>query len=139
MKKPSTVVVAEAALAAKSAEVVSAKETLERLKAELSAAYVAVRDAQTEADAALPQCRLVLVRWRSGTEEGDARVVILRRTPGGMLVVRHVGDPRGAEYRFKWAPYAGRYKQAERATYTSDTRELRDVPAEYMPCEEPTA
>lgn len=133
MKKPKTVIDAEAALSAKAAEVTAAKEALKRLEAEHSAAYAAVRHAQTEADAALPQCRLVRVRWRSGNQEDMGCVAILRRTPGGMLVVRRVGEPYGHEYKFKWAEYAGKYRQAEKGGYTDDTRELRDVPAEWLP------
>lgn len=133
MKKPKTVVDAEAALNAKAAEVSAAKEALKRLEAELAAAYVAVRSAQTEADASLPQCRMVSVRWRSGTEEGGASYVIVRRTPGGMLVVRRVGDASGSESKFKWAEHAGKYRRAEKGSWTSDTLELRDVPAEYLP------
>jgi hypothetical protein len=133
VKKPKTVIDAENALSAKAAEVVAAKETLKRLEAEHGAAYAAVRQAQTDADAALPQCRMVRVRWRSGDEEDAGRVVIVRRTPAGMLVVRHVGAPAGHEYKFKWSEHSHKFRQAERGGYTSDTRELRDVPAEYQP------
>jgi hypothetical protein len=133
VKKPKTVIEAEAALSAKAAEAAAARDTLKRLEAEHGAAYAAVRQAQTEADVALPQCRMVLVRWRSGNEEDVGRVVIVRRTPGGMLVVRHVGAPAGHEYKFKWSEHSHKFRQAERGGYTSDTSELRDVPAEYQP------
>ncbi len=134
MKKPKTVIEAEAALSAKAAEVAAARDTLKRLEAEHGAAYAAVRQAQTEADAALPQCRMVRVRrWRSGNEEDAGRVVIVRRTPGGMLVVRHVGAPAGHEYKFKWSEHSHKFRKAERVGYTIDTSELRDVPAEYLP------
>lgn len=133
MKKPKTVVDAEAALAAKAAEVAAAEEALKLLKSELGIAYAAVRQAQIEADAELPQCRMVSVRWRNGNIDYMGCVVILRHTPGGMLVVRKVGEPDGSAYKFKWAEYALRYRQAEKVGHISDTRELRDVPAEYMP------
>lgn len=133
MKKPKTVIDAEEAASAKKAEFEAAKAGVNRLEKEWFQALAAVRAAQTDADAALPQCRLVRVRWRTSNEEDMGRVVILRRTPGGMLVVRHVGDPDGSEYKFKWAEYAGRFRQAEKGSCTSDTRELRDVPAEYLP------
>jgi hypothetical protein len=133
MKKPKAVIAAEEALSAKAAEVAAAKEALKRLEAEHGAAYVAVRQAQTEADAALPQCGLVRVKWRTSNEEGMGRAVILRRTPGGLLVVRRVGDAGGHEFKFKWAEYSGKYRQAEKGSYTDDTRELRNVPAEYLP------
>lgn len=133
MKKPKAVIEALAALRAKDAEVTAAKEALKRLEAEHGAAYAAVRRAQNEADAAMPQCRLVRVRWRSGNQEDMGRMVILRRTPSGMIVARYVGEPDGSEYRFKWAEHSGVFRQAEKGTWTSDTRELRDVPAEYLP------
>lgn len=133
MKKPKTVIDAEAALKAKTAEVADAKEALKRLDAEQAAAYAAVRQAQTDADASQPQCRLVCVKRYSGKTEDIARAVILRRTPGGMLVVRHVGQPDGTEYKFKWSQHCALYSQAEKGSWSSDTRELRDVPDEYQP------
>lgn len=131
MKKQKTVIDAEVALSAKEADVAAAKEALKRAEDELSAAYAAVRQAQTDADAGLPQCRMVRVRWRSGKEEGGANYVIVRRTPGGMLVVRRVGG--GHELKFKWAEHSGKFWQAEKAGLAMDTNELRDVPAEYLP------
>ena len=131
MKKPKTVVDAEVALAAKAVEVAVAKEALKRLESEWGIAAAAVRQAQTEADASLPQCRFVRVR-RGGTEDGNSLVVIVRRTPGGMLVVRDVGESASLEYKFKWKAHEGKYQMAKHDGYTS-TRELRDVPAEYLP------
>ncbi len=132
MKKPKTVIEAEAALSAKAAEVTAAKETLKRLEAEHAAAYAAVRQAQTDADASLPQCDMVRVRRYGGKEEDCGRFVILRRTPGGLLVVRRVGE-QGGESKFKLSQHRGLYVQAEKVRWASDTRELRNVPAEYLP------
>jgi hypothetical protein len=129
MKKPKTVVVAEAALAAKIAESAAAKEEVRRLDHDLNAAYAAVHQAQTDADAALPQCRMVRVQWRTGVESGMAPYVIVRRTPTGMLVVRRVGG--GGESTFRWSD--GQYKQAEKYRWGDGSNELRDVPAEYLP------
>ncbi len=133
MKKPKTVIEAEAALSAKAAEVTTAKETLKRLEAEHAAAYATVRQAQTEADASLPQCSMVRVRRYGGKEEDCGRFVIVRRTPGGLLVVRRVGDSEGGESKFKLSQHRGLYVQAEKASWASDTRELRAVPTEYLP------
>jgi len=103
-----------------------------RLEAEYSDCLRAVRAAQEEADALLPQCLIVRRRWRSGTVEDFAKAVVLRKTAGGQLVVRRVGDADGTEYRFKWAERAQVYRQAEKSTsWASDTRELRDVPPEF--------
>jgi len=135
MKKPKTVIAAEEALAAKTAEVVAAEQALERLKAERTEAYAAVVNAQTEADATLPQCRMVRVRGYNGKVEGGARYVIVRRTPAGMLVVRRVGDSSGGESRFKWVEAASVYREATKGRGWFDANELRDVPAEYMPAD----
>lgn len=132
MKKPKTVVDAEKMAAEKAAELAAAKEVVRQLESEHADAVAAIRKAQEDADAALPQCRLVRIPWRSSKEEDVSRVVIVRKTPGGMLVVRRVGDPAGNKYKFKWAPYAGQYRQAEkRSSFISDSRALRDVPPEY--------
>lgn len=134
MKKPKEVIDAEAALSAKAAEVATAKNALKRLEGEYLAAHAAVRQAQTNADAALPQCRVVRVRWRTGVEDDLGRVVIQRRTLGGMLAVRPVGqlDDLGQQ-KFKFLEHVGRFRQVEKGGYTSDIRELREVPAEYLP------
>ena len=133
IKKPKTVIDAEAVLSMKKAEVAAAKEALQRLEVEYGSAIAAVRQAQTDADATLPQCRMVRVRWHSGNEADSASVVILRRTPGGMLVVRRVGEPDGIECKFKWVEHSGKFRQAEKNHYYSDIRELKDVPVEYLP------
>ena len=134
MKKPKAVIEAEAALVAKAAEVAAAKETLKRLEAEHGAAYAAIRKAQTDADMVLPQCDMIRVKWRSGVRENMGRVVILRRTPTFMLVVRPVGSTSEHTYKFKWLGYSGKFVQAEKSYYyTQDTRELDNVPDEFTP------
>jgi hypothetical protein len=131
MKKPKKVVEAQEFLAVKAEEVKQAKDRLKRLEDEYRDAQFAVRDAQTEADSNLPQCRLINKRW--STVEQLGRVVILRKTPTGMLVVRSVGVPDGYEYRFKWAPYSGCFRGVERIGCGNDVRELQDVPVEFLP------
>lgn len=133
VKKPKTVIDAENAASAKRAEFDAAKEAMNRLEREWFQAQAAVQTAQTEADASLTQCRMVCSRWRSGKEEDVARVVIVRRTPSGMLVVRRVGMLDGNEYKFKWDKYLSEFRQSEKAVYTYDIRKLRDVPAEFLP------
>ena len=132
MKKPSTVIAAEASLSAKKAEVTAAEDALHRLKAELAWAYAAVTNAQTEADASLPQCRMVSVSRYDHKEDGGARYVILRRTPTGMLVVRRVGDAGGYESKFKWSARSEVYREVVKHLWGSDSKELRDVPAQYL-------
>lgn len=133
-KKPAAVADAEEAVAAKAAELAATKEAVQRLEREHSECVVALRQTQTDADAALPQCDMVSVRWRSDKEEPAGRMVILRKTPGGTLVTRRVGDASAYEYRFKWSAHRGKYVQAEKqGSWVSDSRELRSVPAEYVP------
>lgn len=115
-------------------ELAAARADVERLEADVGAARAALRDARVAADAERPQCRMVSVRWRSGTEDDAGRVVILKKTPGGTLVVRRVGDEGGPEYRFKWSAHSAKFVQAEKSPFFgSDTRELRDVPTEFLP------
>lgn len=133
MKKPKSVADAEAVVAVKVELLAAARDAVKQLEREHGEATAAVRQAQEAADATLPQCRLVRIPWRASKEEDIGRVVIVRKTPSGMLVARRVGDASGKEYKFKWAPYAGQYRQAEkRSSFTSDARGLRDVPAEYQ-------
>lgn len=132
--KPAAVAAAEEAVTAKAAELAAANETVQRLEREYWECVAALRQAQTDADAALPQCDLVSVGWRSDKETPAGRMVILRRTPGGMLVTRRVGDAAAYEYRFKWSAHRGKYVQVEKqGSWVSDHRELRSVPAEYVP------
>jgi hypothetical protein len=133
MKKPKTVVEAENVLQTKKEEVFAAKDALQRLEIELKAAHQAVTEAQTEVDAELPQCRLIRMHWRDGKVVEERLVVITRSTPGGMLVVRDVGQPSGHEYKFKWLKEMGNFSQADKYSFIEDHRELRDVPAQYLP------
>lgn len=111
-----------------------ARAEVKRLEQELSDAQGAWRDAQVAVDAELPQCGMVLAKWRSGKEEGAGRLVILRKTPGGMLITRRVGDVHGAEMKFKWSQHRAQFVQAEKSSFhTSDTRKLCDVPGEFLP------
>lgn len=135
MKKHATVMAAEAVAEEKARELAVAREMVKRLEQEDSEARIAVREAQLLVDASLPQCRLVQVHWRSGSgkEANAGRVVILRKTPGGMLVVRRVGDSfSGAEFKFKWLEHSGKYVDSRKQhAYLSDLLELRDVPEVY--------
>ena len=96
------------------------------------AARKAAREARVKADSALPQCSMVSVSWRSGNTQDAGRVVVLKITPSGTLVVRRVGDADG-DYRFNFDKHTGRWTQAERTGYATSIRELRDVPAEFAP------
>lgn len=135
MKRNPAVIAAEKAANIKADELAAARELVRRLEGEHLQALVAAHKAREEADADLPQCRLMRVRWRSGYKTEDAGpVVILRKTPGGTLVVRCVGAASGSTYKFKWSEPAGAYVQTEKmGSFTSDRRELRDVPEEYLP------
>jgi len=130
MKKPQTLI------AAKIAEVAAAKELLARLESEQKAAYADVRQAQHDADFSRDQCMVVRVQrgWGAHKEDEMFRAVILRKTPGGMMVVREAGRTDGSEYKFKWCPHRSVYMEVEKGKYASIlTNELREVPAAYLP------
>lgn len=130
MKDSKAVAAARQKAEAKKAEVEAAEVHLRQLRAEMGTALLAIEEARDADDAHLPQCRMVKVRWRSNGEEEIGRVAIVRKTPGGQLIVRR----RGAEYRFKWNPYGQEYAQAEKDVFfASDRRQLRDVPSEFLP------
>jgi len=136
MKKPKAVVSAEAVVAEKVKELAAAQEVVARLEGERIDALAAVRKAQEEADSALPQCRMVIIQWRSGKEQDAGSVVIVRSTPSGMIVTRQFGNTSGHEYKFKWSPSASQFRQAEKGSSCSNTRRvLRDVPDAYLPAE----
>lgn len=132
MKKPKTVIAAEAALAAKAAEVSAAKAAIQQLESEYRDAHDAVTAAQTEADAGLPQCRMVSVSRYTGKEDGGASYVIVRRTPAGRLVVRQVGNTKSATSTFAWDERANVYRLKSKNRLAMYVIELRDVPAEYV-------
>lgn len=133
VKKHKSVVEAEKALADKDAEIAAAKIALSQFEKERAECYSAVRAAQTEADASLPQCRMVRVT-RGGAMESSGDVVILRRTPAGKLVVRRAGEAT-YEYMFKWSEFSGRYREHKsgHSSFSIYSLELRDVPAEFLP------
>lgn len=135
-KLPPEVVAAEAARLAKAQELCSAQEAVKRLERELVEAIGAVRAARVAADAGLPKCRMVTLEWRTGRVSSDCEVVIVRKTPTGVLVVRRVGEDENHTFRFKVRVSVNgvRYVQSEKApSFLSITRELRGVPKEFMP------
>lgn len=92
------------------------------------AARRASKEARIKADETLPQCKMVIVGGWTGEEKDDGNAAILKVTPSGQLVVRRVGD-HDRNYRFRLDKYTGSWRQVARYA----TRELRDVPAEYLP------
>jgi hypothetical protein len=129
MKKTQAVIDAEKAFDTLEEMIKVAKETVTELESKRSAAYEARQAAREGADSVFPQCRLVEVN-RSGEESGGRKMVIVRRTPTGILVVRGLGDE-----------YESRFKQNSDGVYVSAKRnpfysynwvELRDVPQEYL-------
>lgn len=131
------VAAAELAVSATKAELDAAEATVQALHRKLDEAREGVYKARVAADALLPQCRMVSMRWRNDAEENSANVVILRKTPGGTLVVRRVGVD-GGESRFKWLAPNGEYVYAESSRfYGGSTLKLRDVPPQFIPSAAP--
>jgi hypothetical protein len=134
IKKPKRVLDAEAVCNIKFAAMTTARVELKNLEEEYAAACEEVELAKIQADASLPQCDMVVIRWKNGVEAFQNRVVIVRSTPSGILVVRNVGEPEGKEYRFKWLEWHHAFVQIEKSRgFYNNTSELRDVPAEYLP------
>lgn len=134
MKEPSFVAEAAAAVAAAESAVAAAESAVVARRADLSATRAAYREALERADRGLPKCALVTLSYRTDKIASAAPMVILRRTPGGLLVVRHAGM-RGSESRFEWSAMRGAYveKRAHGRGFPMAAIELRDVPDEYMP------
>ena len=131
MKKTQIEIDAEAALAEKRQAVVDAKSRVECLEKELQELHELQHEARIKADSKLPQC--AMVRGFALGRTGE-RVVILRLTPGGLLVVRRVGASRELELKFKWDEYALNYTQAESKMFSGGAyRKLENVPIEYIP------
>lgn len=133
-KKTPAVIAAEAARDAKEKELAVSRERVQTLEREYSETLKSVTQAKIEADSALPQCRIVQISYRSSEKTTSSQSVILRRTPGGILVVRCVGNVSGTEYRFKWNDYTGKFHEAGKVRgFNCFRRELQDVPEEYIP------
>lgn len=131
-RRDAAVIAAEAAVSEKAAELVVARERVRQLEQEYATANEALQQARIAADSHLPRCRLVRINSRSGEEREIGPGVILRKTPGGLLIVRRVGAPSG-EIKFKRSEYTGRYTDASKKSgFVYDRLGLRDVPPEFM-------
>jgi len=131
VKLSAAVIAANELKAEKIKELVIAENAVKVLKDEVSAAYIAARKAQEEDDSKLPQCDMVTVEWRTAKETPAGRVVIMRKTPTGFLIVRRVGE---VDYDFKFKSENGCYVSAEkRSGYAYNTTALRNIPAEFQP------
>lgn len=142
MKKPkesAKLIAARANVESAQEAFASAGEARRVAQKALEEAYSSLRDAQVEEDASLPQCDLVEVNRYNGNESKPSRMVILKKTPTGMLDVRHVGEPSRVPLRFEWEPRHSRFciKRSRSSFYSSSRQELRNVPPEFMPTKEP--
>jgi hypothetical protein len=134
-KRPAAVAKAETIRDAAAQALEKAREHVKTLEREHGLTIQAVRAAQENHDATLPQCRVICVKWRSSKEEERGRAVIVRQTPKGMLVVRWVGESTG-DARYKWDGRKFVLARARSTSWLNDSMELRDVPPEYMPKDE---
>lgn len=133
-KKSAEVVKAEEALIARIAELDAARAEVDRLQVEVSKANLELREARISADSLMSQCDCVRLAWRSGHEVSRTRLVIVKRTPGGQLVTRPAGEALRDQKRWKWRDWANAYVPAEKQYgLCSDSYQLRNVPAEFMP------
>jgi hypothetical protein len=134
MSKTTPLTEAKAAAERKKAELDLAEKDVTRIRAELGECHKAIRAAQEAEDEKLPQCVSVVKAWRGGEIRESIRCVILRQTPTGRLVVRRFGDATWGESRFKLSKHAGVFvEDVKHSSIIGDSRELRNVPAEFMP------
>lgn len=134
MKRPQLVVDAERRVVAAIESLKVLDASVRKMRLEQNQAINDLTAAQTEADADLPQCRVVSVSLRTGAPTGiGAMHVILRRTPAGTIFTRHVGATTDYEYKFKFGEMSGAYVESTRDRYPINRLELRDVPSEFMP------
>lgn len=136
MKKTKELISAENAEKSKRLELEKAREKVKMLDIEWKAAIEAVNKAQEDADAAMPQCRLVKVSRYSGKEQDAGQMVIERKTKSGILVTRRFGIVSVSNYRFKFSQHSGVFVHAGALCYGTDLFELRDVPTEYLPSDQ---
>lgn len=100
----------------------------------LDDAFDAVAEVQKAIDDRMPQCQMVSIQWRTGKpcNEGQ-RMVILRKTPGGMLIVRERGKEDAQEYKFKWWSFSGIYREFGKTNSSmTNVRQLSSVPKEFL-------
>ena len=131
MKKTQIEIDAEAALAEKRQALDDARSRVSFLEKELDDLHEAQREGRIKADSLLPQCNMVRGVGREKTYDP---VVIVRLTPGGLLVVRRVGASSELELKFRWDKYALNYTQKESNLFSGGAyRKLENVPIEFMP------
>lgn len=136
MKKSAAIIAAEFAVAATVQELTTAKAEVARLEDCHKKALSQLWEARKASDSLLPQCRVVSYRWRSGVTEDLHKAVIVKKTPSGMLVVRRFGED--GEARYKWRESSRLFVQSEKQSVCAySVRQLRDVPAEFMPALQP--
>lgn len=132
MKKPPKLLAAIELAETAKRELDAAQEAVRQCEQKLNQALRALRTAQVDADGALPQCNMERVFRSSGMTEPVGRVAILRRTPGGLLVVRQVGEPQGMERQFRWSAHRGVYvEKVRQQPFVHSTLTLFEVPEEY--------
>ena len=134
MKKPKSLIEAEKARDEKQAEMKAAEQVAGQLKVEYLAALNAVTAAQVDADSSLPQCELWSVSRHTGSASLSSKLVIVRQTPTGILIVRRVGEQSGATKQYEFSKYCEVFRPKKQSDYYSSASfELRNVPAQFIP------
>lgn len=112
------------------AAMIAARKDFDTAEEVYRAAIELTREARIAADSELPQCNMVVVGW-GGKESDSVPVVILRKTPKGMLCVRRVGSDD--ERKFRFYRNLGFVQAWKKISLYSGEYRLRDVPKEFMP------
>lgn len=131
-KKSDAVIAAEAEVASADEALRVARLAYDEAGKRCAQAAVGLRAAREMEDNDLPHCRMVKI-FRG--EEDVGSVVIVRQTPGGVLIVRRPGHTN--EQRFKFCRTDSRFKQADKWASFTPHLELRDVPKQFITKEYP--
>lgn len=128
MKDTPEIIAARAAHAAAEALKKDLKRQLNEAEKAESDSYAAIRAAMLARDELLPSCWAVTSsRWSQ--KEKRTKMVILRKTPAGTLVVRPVGTGEDSAQKYK-PDFSGALRRIGK--YDGFDR-LDSVPAEFLP------
>lgn len=104
------------------------QERVKEAEVRVGAAYVAIRAAMIARDEKLPQCESVeSSRWSA--KERRTKMVILRKTPAGTLVVRPIGTGEDCAQKYK-TDFSGVFRRTGKF---DGFYRLEGVPAEFLP------
>lgn len=129
-KKPTAVEAAQQAVDEKKKALENVNDLAEAMRNELSVLRKALEVAQLEADALLPQCKMR--RGNILSRRTVEPAVIIKQTPSGALMVRHVGRQDLNPMRFNYIG-DGEFREYQKVGLHSYSRgTLLEVPQQFI-------